>query len=104
MQLARSRETNQTNCSGEGEFSRILDELLRLLFAEPRCTYTDNGMRGQVAPVAQVRTNRNRRGTPCGQRRAVRVDKQHSIHGSKNLVICHFFDLSGDHKMPFAVV
>lgn len=93
MQLARSRETNQPNCCGEGEFSRILDELCSVY-----CSPTRGGMRGQVVPVAQVRTNGNRRGPPCGQRRVARVDKQHSIHGSKNPVICHFFDLSGDYR------
>lgn len=60
MQLARSRETNQPNCCGESEFSRILDELLRLLFTDLRYTYTDGTTRRQVAPVTQVRTYRNR--------------------------------------------
>jgi len=49
MQLARSRETNQPNCSGESEFSRILDELF---IVHRLAAYTDGGMRGQVAPVS----------------------------------------------------
>lgn len=42
-------------------------------------------------------------GPPCGQRRGSRIDKQHSTLGPKNLVICHFFDLSVDPEISLAV-